>query len=512
MSVINGIIMESIWIKTVKEDELKQKKKTYFSSSAEIVVIGAGMAGVLIAYFLQKEGKEVIVLEADKIGYGQTKGTTAKITSQHNLIYSDLIKRLGAEQAQMYARANEKAIKKYEDIIQEEQIVCHFERCSSYLYSVSKGNAVEKNRLKEEAEAAKQLGIQAEYIDKESNPDKKSEIESELSMPIRSALEFQNQAKFHPLKFLYAIAKDLTIYENTKVMSVEEHKIITEQGEITAEKIVFATHYPFLNVPGYYFARMHQERSYVIALEQVPKLNHMYLGIDKEEAYSFRSDITTDGKPVVLLGGGSHRTGENALGGQYDKLKGKAIQLWPESKVIASWSAQDCITLDKIPYIGTYAASTPDWYVATGFGKWGMSSSMVAAMIITDLIMERENEDADIFSPHRFQISPSVKNIVKEGAQAVKGLLLENFKMPKKEIEDLKAGYGGIVEYEGEKVGIYKNEEGECYIVSVRCPHLGCQLEWNPDELSWDCPCHGSRFTYEGTLIDNPAQEDIRYE
>lgn len=480
--------MESIWSKTA---EVTAMPSLADNLETEVAVIGGGMAGILIAYFLQQEGKKVIVFEASRVGSGQTKNTTAKISSPHNLIYHKLIRDCGIEKARQYALANQKAIKAYQNLIDKYQIACHFEELPSYLYSVSKSESLEA-----EVKAAQKLGIHAEFT-----------THTELPFPVAGAAKFYGQAQFHPLEFLDAIIKELTIYENTRVKSVEGQEIVTDSYVIHAEQIVFATHYPFINVPGYYFMRMHQERSYVLALENAAQLDGMYLGIDKDNSFSYRNY-----EDLLLIGDSGHRTGENKAGGCYQKLWEEASRFWPGSRVSASWSAQDCMTLDGIPYIGQYSSQTPDWYVATGFGKWGMTSSMVSAMLISDLIMKRENPFMEVFSPQRFHLSASAKNAVTDGYKAAKGILYENLKIPKENIEELPLSHGGIVEYEGKKAGVYKNAEGEVFIVDTRCPHLGCQLEWNPDELSWDCPCHGSRFDYKGNLIDNPAQENLNTE
>ena len=270
-----------------------------------------------------------------------------------------------------------------------------------------------------------------------------------------------------------------------------------------AKHIVFATHFPFLNMPGFYFARMHQERSYVLALKDAAQLDGMYLGVDGE-ALSFRNFEDT-----LLLGGGSHRTGENSAGGQYAGLRQQAEKLYPGSREITRWSAQDCVTLDGVPYIGPFAAAQPNWYVATGFGKWGMTSSMVAATLIADEISGVENPRAEVFSPLRFTPSASVKSFFLEMGHAVSGLSRQIFTIPEADLADLPLGHGGVLENEGEKVGVYKDEQGAVHLVSTRCSHLGCQLAWNPDEKSWDCPCHGSRFDYQGNLLDNPAQTGL---
>ena len=250
--------------------------------------------------------------------------------------------------------------------------------------------------------------------------------------------------------------------------------------------------------------RMHQERSYVLALDCDWTPEGMYLGVDAD-GLSFRA---AEGK--LLLGGENHRTGENSRGGRYDALRSQARALFPNYQEAVHWSAQDCITLDGVPYIGQYCASEPNWYVATGFGKWGMTGSMVSAMLISEAIAGRTPDWAEVFSPSRFQLSASAKNLATDTVQAVKGLAREFLTLPQSVLEELPNGHGGIVDVNGHKAGVYKDEAGKCFVVNPRCPHLGCQLEWNPDERSWDCPCHGSRFSYEGELIDNPAQEDLK--
>lgn len=263
-----------------------------------------------------------------------------------------------------------------------------------------------------------------------------------------------------------------------------------------------ATHFPFINTPGYYFMRMHQERSYVAALENAPRLDGIYYGIDRN-GLSFRNSGN-----YLLLGGGNHRTGENPSGGKYSRLETAAKHYYPHSRIAFRWSAQDCMPLDGVPYIGQFSSSLPDVYVATGFQKWGMSSAMISAMIISEMIAGGDNP-YEIFSPQRFKVSASAKALMNETGHSVKGLSKNVLRFPDKAAEEISRGHGGIVEYKGKKVGVYKDEDGKVFAVSNKCPHLGCQLEWNPDEKSWDCPCHGSRFDYKGRLIDNPAMRSL---
>lgn len=474
--------MESIWSQTC---EIKPRESLPGDVRTEIAVIGAGMAGILIASALREAGHQVVVLEADRIASGQTRNTTAKLTSQHGLIYRGLVETLGGEKAGQYAQANQAAIRAYGRIIDQRGIDCEFEERDAYVYG---GDA---EQLRAEAEAADRLGIPADFVG-----------ETPLPFPTAGAVRFAHQAQFHPLKFLKAVSEDLTVYEHTPVLTVEEDELVTGRGRVRAERIVFATHYPFINFPGLYFARMHQERSYVLALKNAPLIPGMWIGTAQY------SDSFRNYGDLLLLGGAGHRTGDNREGGQYETLRKKAREWFPESEEVAHWSAQDCMPADGIPYIGRYADSKPNWYVATGFQKWGMTSSMVSALLIRDLIDEKESPYEEVFDPSRFDLS-AVAGVAMESGQAVKGLTKRIFQVPEAKAAELPVGHGGVVLLDGEKVGVYKDEDGALYPVDIRCSHLGCQLEWNPDERSWDCPCHGSRFDRFGRLISGPAQEDI---
>lgn len=450
--------MKSLWSKTA---QLPEREQLDADLRVQNVVIGAGMAGVLIAYLLQEKGQEVIILEAKEIASGQTKNTTAKITSQHGLIYNDLIKNVGLERAKGYAQANEAAIQLYKEIITKEGIACHFEELPSFLYS-QKEDGMQK--LKKEAIAAKALGIDAEYMrgDKIKN----------LPYGVMGAVKFGGQAQFHPLEFIQALASKLTIYEHSNVLEVDEHFVITDQHVVVADNIIFATHYPFPIVPGYYFLRQHQSRSYAVAIEGagVPeKLDGMYYGIDRG-ALSFRH---AEGK--LIVGGGSHRTGKNDKVGGYCYLREQVNRYYPEAEEDVYWAAQDCMPHDGIPFIGRFSIQHDNWYVATGFQKWGMTTAMVSAMIISDMIVGKENPYVHTFSPQRLLIRAGYQNFFVDVWESIVSL--------------------------GKGIFIKKNQ---------RCTHMGCALRWNEEEQSWDCPCHGSRFTKEGENIDNPAQTMLK--
>lgn len=440
--------MESIW-EILNEKEERAHVQTE-EKHRDVIVIGAGMAGILTAYYLKQEGKSVLILEADEVASGQTKGTTAKITSQHELKYSKLIKTVGIKTARSYACANEDAIQEYENLIRKESIDCEFVRCPAYLYTMQDAKGLEA-----EAETAKKLGIDAFYT-----------IETELPFQVTGAVCFRNQARFSPLQFIQHLIRQLDIKEYTKVIDIKGKMVMTNKGVFTAEKIVVATHYPFINRFGFYFLRQHQERSYVLALKGCKHIDGMYLGIDPD-GVSLR-----ESGEYLLLGGASHRTGKNECGGAYKFLEEKAGQYFPEHEIVTKWSAQDCMPHDGIPFIGRYCIFTPHLYVITGFQKWGMTSSMVAALILKDELCGRLSPYAKTFSPQRLHLRAGFKSLMIDVGESVKGLT-RGLLHPKR-----------------------------------RCPHMGCELTWNPDERSWDCPCHGSRFNADGNLIDNPSKRD----
>lgn len=454
--------VESIWSKSVqipKREPLTKDIKT------EVAVIGGGMAGILTAFLLKKSGIPAVVLEADRIGSGQTKDTTAKITSQHGCSYHKLLRQYGEGKARLYARAQEAAILEYDAMIRENHIDCHFERLPSYLYTEKQEN---KKYLQEEAEAAAWLGLPARFQD----------CTKEFPVDAAGAVCFERQAQFHPLEFIREISRELEIYEQTRALSVKGRRIDTDRGvSVWAEHVVFAAHYPFLNVPGFYFARQHQERSYVVTYEDAGRFPGMYYGIDSG-GLSFRNY-----ENLLLIGGSGHRTGENQEGGRYRELRNRAEALFPNAREIAFWSAQDCMPHDGLPFIGIYSMFRRNWYVISGFHKWGMTSSMVAAMMIRDQVCGVENPYASLFSPQRMHLLVSAKPACTDIMKSTKGLLRGLF--------------------------LPSGRKGEFHGTPSRCPHMGCGLIWNPDEESWDCPCHGSRFDCHGNLKDNPAQQGL---
>jgi len=369
---------DSIWTKDTKLPEfpaLEGDLKT------DVLIIGGGMAGLLLAYQLEQAGVDYALIEADRICHGVTRNTTAKITSQHGYVYAKLLKRFGPERARKYWEANQVALEAMCELAGA--IDCDLERKDHYLYDHSAA------RLEKELTAIQTMGIPARFVD-----------ELPLPFPVEGAIRFSHQAQFHPLRFAAGLAKGLRIYENTAAKEFVGRTVLTERGRITAEKIVIATHFPILNKHGGYFVKLYQQRSYVLALEGVPQLEGMYLAAE-ENGLSLRNY-----GDYFLLGGGGHRTGKK--GGGWELLEAFARVWFPKGRVVRRWATQDCMTLDGVPYIGQYSDSTPGVYVATGFNKWGMTGSMVSSMILRDLVQGKHNEYADVFAPRRTILRPQL--------------------------------------------------------------------------------------------------------
>lgn len=431
--------MSSIWRET---STMPSFKRLEGDKRCDVLIIGGGMAGILTAYLLEKQGTNYILVEKDRICGGTTGNTTAKITYQHGLIYDKLLKSLGKSAAQGYYLANKEAFEKLCALAEKRD--CGFERKDNYVYTTSSPEKIER-----ELEAMRAIGCKAEYA-------------ASLPLPIYTecAVKVKNQAQFNPLQFISQIAKGLNIYENTFVREMRGKTAITEKGKIRADKVIVCTHFPFINKHGSYFLKLYQHRSYVIALKNAADVRGMYLDENKS-GLSFRNY-----RDLLLLGGGSHRTGKQ--GGSYSELRQIAKEKYPQAVEVCHWAAQDCMSLDSMPYIGRYSASTAGLYTATGFNKWGMTGSMLSAIMLSEMVSGGRSKFAELFSPSRSILRPQ---LLANGFETAVSLLTPTVK---------------------------------------RCPHLGCALKWNPVEHSWDCSCHGSRFTRDGRVIENPANGNLK--
>lgn len=430
--------MRSLWNETVTRPAFPTLES---DTETDVLIIGGGIAGILTAYFLQQNDVPYILVEKDRICGGTTGNTTAKITFQHGLCYHKMLRSSGLERADMYLQANRMAFGKYAALCRE--IDCGYEIKNNYVYATD-----DRQKLEDEISALSKIGYNAVFA-------------KDLPLPVNTvgAVCFEDQAQFHPLRFLYAIAKGLNIYEHTFVREMEGTTAVTDRARISAGKVIVTTHFPMINKHGSYFLKLYQHRSYVTALENAQNVDGMYVD-ESRTGFSFRNY-----GDLLLLGGGGHRTGKS--GGNWDELRQFAREQYPRATERYFWAAQDCMSLDHIPYIGRYSKNTADLYTASGFNKWGMTGAMLSAVLLSDRICGRHNGFEEAFDPSRSIIRPQ---LFVNGFESIKNLLTPTKK---------------------------------------RCPHLGCALKWNPAEHSWDCACHGSRFDESGKVLDNPANGDL---
>lgn len=432
--------MTSLWTKTTSLPSFPRAKKDIHT---DVLVIGGGITGILCAYMLKQGGIRCVLAESGRICQKTSGHTTAKITSQHGLIYSQMLQRLGREQAHMYLKANEDALQTYRELCAG--IPCDFEEKTAFIYSLNQRKKIEK-----EVRSLEQLGFPAIFTD-----------DTPLPLQVAGAVGFPRQAQFHPLKFMQGILPGLDIYENTPILHLDpDNKTAhTSYGIIHADHIISATHFPFTDRHGLYFMKLYQQRSYVLALQDAGNIKDMYMD-EANGGLSFRNY-----ENLLLLGGAGHRTGKQ--GGGWDQLRAFARNRYPAARVAYVWAASDCMSLDHIPYIGHYSSHASNLYVASGFNKWGMTSAMAAAKILCDMIQGKQNPYAPVFSPSRNMLH---HQLFLNGWE-----FAASFFTP----------------------------------ATKRCTHMGCTLKWNRQERSWDCPCHGSRFTEDGCLLETPAMKHL---
>ena len=431
--------MKSIWQATLEipsYGELRGDVKT------QAAVVGGGIAGLMTAYFLKCRGVDCILLEKDRILRGTTCHTTGKITAGQGLIYGKISSRYGRETAQGYYLSNAEAVRTLCAL--SSKFPCDLEQKDNYVYSHLDRPSVER-----ETRLLDSFGAPVAFYDRIALP-----------LDIAGAVCLREQAQFNPLRFLAGVASELKIYENSFVREINENEIITDGGRVMADNIVVATHFPFINSHGLYFLKLYQHRSYVLALENAPDYKGMYIN-EGEDGLSFRNY-----GDYLLLGGGGHRTGKK--GGGYEALRRTAADLFPAAREKYAFAAQDCMSLDGIPYIGRYFSRSSRLFVATGFNKWGMCGATVAARLLADEITGVRNDYSEIFSAERSLLH---RQLLLNTAETVVNMLFPTTK---------------------------------------RCAHLGCALHYNKAEHSWDCACHGSRFAEDGRVIDNPSQKDCK--
>lgn len=471
----------------------------------DVVIVGGGIAGLTSAYVLVNEGLKVAVLEADKLLNGTTGHTTAKVTAQHGLIYDEFITNFGRSTARLYYEANTDAIKFVQNTVEEHQIDCDFKEQDAIIYATTDEY---KQKIEKEAKAYEKIGIDGGLVD--SIP---------FNIEVKNAIAMKNQAQFHPVKYLSHLVQIIKekggyIFEHTVAVNVETGEkptVQTREGNrVTGGFVLACSHFPFFEGTGLYSARMKATRSYIVAAkakESYP--GGMYISADKPTR-SLRS-ATKNGEEYVLIVGGNHQTGErNDTMEEYNALGTFGEQVFKVEDFQYRWSAQDLQTLDKIPYIGELTTGEPNILVATGFRKWGMTNGTAAALLFRDIILKRNTPYRAMYSPARFYAHPSLKNFFVNNAKVVKHLIQGKMEMPGKNVDDIPNGEAAVISINGHRKGAYKDGDGKLHIVDTTCTHIGCEVHWNNGEKSWDCPCHGSRFSYTGEVLEGPAEKPLQ--
>lgn len=479
------------------------------NTTTEIGIVGGGIVGIISAYLLTKAGKQVTLIEADRLINGVTGHTTAKITAQHSLIYDELIQSLGAEKAKKYSEANLSGLNLLKQLVDDLKIDCDYETKDAFVYAESKKG---QHKLEKEAKAYEKLGINGEL----------AKEKADLPFPIKEALVMYNQAQFHPVKFLTALVKEFVqmggkIYEQTRALEVIKEKtplILTENHSLLlCQKVILAAHYPINDADGFYFSRLSIHRSYASVM-RVPTAipEGMYINAE-QPTRSLRSVQGPNNETLLLIGGKGHQTGKSNSRTvfHYQDLEAFGKQHFDAEAPLKFWSTQDLQTLDKVPYIGQMTKQHDSIFVATGFNKWGMTAGAAAAQLLTDNLIGLENPYSALFSPTRTKLKVSdAQTFLKKNTSVAKDFVAGKLNRPNKKIEHLLPDEGGLVEVDGKKVGAYRDVEGHLHQVSPVCTHLGCSLSWNDAERSWDCACHGSRFSYSGKVLDGPAVKPLK--
>jgi len=492
-------IHESVWIDSgPAQPELPQLARP---ARADVVVLGGGIVGITTALALQEAGRKVVLVEAGRLARGVSGYTTAKVSSQHGIKYAELTARHGSEAARVYGQANEAALAWIAERVERDGIACDLRRQSAYAYVTS---AAERGRVEDEVRAAVAAGLPATLTD-----------ETPLPYPVAAAVRFDDQAELHPRKYLLALAAQLTaggaeVYERSHAVEVDADggrvAVKAPGGRVDADFAVIATHYPFPD-RSLSFARVSPQRSYAIAcrIAGAPPAG-MHISAEGPTR-SIRAIPLDDGEELLMVGGESHKTGTGGDTEQrYGELERFAREHWDVESVAYRWSSQDGSTLDGMPYVGRLTPRSERVLMATGFAKWGLAAGTAAAHALADLIAGNRNATAELFDPWRKTVRASAVKLVEENVQVGARFLGDRIAKPGgRSLDSLGPGEGDIVRHDGEKLAAYRDGDGKLIAVSPRCSHLGCQVNWNSAERSWDCPCHGSRFAPDGRVLEGPA-------
>ncbi len=490
----------SLWVGTT---EATRFHELHGDLEADVLVVGAGIAGLTAAALLKHDGRRVVVVDAGRVAAGVTGYTTAKLTVLHGLVFDDLAGAFGDEGAVKYADANLAGMATVADLAVRHGIDCDLERRAAYTYTTDPAMV---DKVTAEVAAAQRIGLVAEFT-----------TDTDLPYPVEAAIRVDDQAQFHPRKYCIGLAKAVdgggsAVFERTRATSIEEEDdrctVETDHGTITAAFVIQATHLPISDKGGF-FARTHPERSYALSARlDGPVPQGMYLSVDSPTR-SVRS-ARMDGEEVVILGGEGHKVGQDPdTRERYAALEEWARRHFPIRSIDYRWSAQDYVPADHVPFVGPVAPGSDRVFVATGFKKWGMSNGSAAGVMLADRIAGRENPFADFFDSNRLNVKQSVTDLIKENANVVKRFVGDRLKTETRSVADLAPGEAAVLTEGDGRVAVYRDPAGALHAVSAVCTHMGCTVTWNTAETTWDCPCHGSRFTCDGEVIQGPAVKDL---
>lgn len=494
---------ESFWLASAEIPSFSPLKSDL---TVDVAVVGGGITGITLAYLLAKEGKRVALLNAGRLLSGTTGYTTAKITAQHELIYDELLQHIGQDQARLYYEANLEALSFIRNTIADLQISCDLAEEDAYVYTTEEQHIA---RIDQEWKAYEQLGIPGRRVDR-------------IPLPIdaKAAIIMPKQARFHPAAYLSRLVQVFVerggrIFEDTVAMGVEYGSplswVATKSGyRVECREVVSCSHFPFCDAGGFYFARMYAERSYVLGVKRSEAYpGGMYIRAD-DPPRSIRA-VSYNGEELLLIGGERHKTGQGGgTEAHFEALKAFADRTFGPAEIRYRWSAQDLTTLDKVPYIGRIKKDEPHVFIASGFRKWGMTNGTAAALLLKDLILGIGNRYEALFTPSRFHADPGLQTLVTENANVAKQLIGGKLERPRLEPKDVQPDEGAVVEVNGKRAGAYREPNGALHVVDTTCTHLGCEVQWNAGERTWDCPCHGSRFSYSGEVIEGPAKKPLK--
>lgn len=469
----------------------------------DILIVGGGMTGIATGLLLQKSGKTCIVAEAHTLGFGTSGGTTAHLNTFMDNPYNKIISNFGENNAQLLAEVARKALDLISDNVRDHQIDCAHTSLPGFLYSQTEDQTKE---LEDILEGSKKAGIDISYTN-----------EIPVPIPFEKAAVIQDQAQFHPSKYLFGIAKAFeaahgVILQGCRVESVEENNIIeakTTLGNIKARHLIYATHIP----PGVNLLhfRCAPYRSYAMAVKLKDNNYPEGLAYDMYDPYHYYRTQEVNGELYLIAGGEDHKTAhEENTEACFTRLESHVRTYFDIEKVVNRWSSQYFEPADGLPYIGHLPGGGQNVWVATGFGGNGMTYSHASALVFHEIFIARENRYSDLFNPNRIKPVAGFTNFVKENADVVSNMIGGFFSHEKIEsLAELAPGEARIVKFEGHRIALYKDEAGKLHAVNPVCPHAKCNVGWNNAEKSWDCPCHGSRFTFDGELLTGPARSDL---